>query len=65
MNNIAGEWGHITLPNRTENEKKFNKKCYCLKDGCMETYVSGPGFASCFNLRHNTNLDSHEIIKIL
>jgi len=62
-NNVAGEWGHITLPNRTEDEKKFNKKCYCLKDGCMETYVSGPGFANCFNLRHNTNLDSHEIIK--
>tara|TARA_B110000438_G_C15729598_1_gene613658 strand:+ start:380 stop:1267 length:888 start_codon:yes stop_codon:yes gene_type:complete len=62
-NNVAGEWGHITLPNRTEVEKKFNKKCYCLKDGCIETYLSGPGFASCFNLEHNTNLDSHEIIK--
>ena len=62
-NNVAGEWGHITLPNRTETEKKFNKKCYCLKDGCMETYVSGPGFASCFNLQHDTNLSSHEIIK--
>jgi len=62
-NNVAGEWGHITLPNRTADEKKFNKQCYCLKDGCMETYVSGPGFANCFNLRHNTNLDSHEIIK--
>ena len=62
-NNIAGEWGHITLPNRTEDEKKYNKKCYCLKDGCMETFISGPGFASCFNLRYNTNLDSHKIIK--
>jgi fructokinase len=29
----------------------------------METYVSGPGFASCYNLRHDTNLDSYEIIK--
>ena len=62
-NNIAGEWGHIILPNRTEDEKKFNKKCYCSKNGCMETYVSGPGFANCFNLRHKTNLDSYEIIK--
>ena len=24
----------------------------------METYLSGPGFASCFNLQHKTNLDS-------
>ena len=61
-NKISGEWGHITLPNRTEDEKKYNKKCYCNKEGCMETYVSGPGFASIYNLRHNTNLDSHEII---
>lgn len=62
-NNIAGEWGHITLPNRTENEKEFNKKCYCAKDGCIETYISGPGFASCFNLQYKSNLDSHEIIR--
>ena len=62
-NNIAGEWGHITLPNRKEDEKEFNQKCYCKKDGCMETYVSGPGFANCFNLRHKTDLDSYEIIK--
>ena len=62
-NNIGGEWGHIALPNRTEDEIRFNKKCYCTHHGCMETYVSGPGFASCYNLRHNTNLDSYEIIK--
>ena len=61
-NNVGGEWGHITLPNRTEDEKKYNEQCYCLKKGCMETYLSGPGFAKCFNLRHNKNLDSHEII---
>ena len=47
-NNIAGEWGHISLPNRSDDEKKFVKQCYCEKSGCMETYVSGPGFASCF-----------------
>ena len=61
-NSIGGEWGHVALPNRTEDEIKFNKKCYCAQDGCLETYVSGPGFANCYNLRHNTNLDSHEII---
>jgi len=25
-NKISGEWGHITLPNRTEDEKKYNIK---------------------------------------
>ena len=62
-NRIAGEWGHVTLPNRTEDEKKFVKKCYCGKDGCIETYISGPGFANSFNLRFNQNYDSHKILE--
>ena len=28
-NSISGEWGHIVLPGRTEEEKKYVKKCYC------------------------------------
>ena len=33
--NIAGEWGHHTLhPN--------GRRCYCGKQGCVETYISGP-----------------------
>jgi len=62
-NNIAGEWGHVGLPNRSDDEKKFVKQCYCEKSGCMETYVSGPGFANCFNLKHNTDYDSHAILE--
>ncbi len=62
-NNIAGEWGHVSLPNRSEDEKKYVKQCYCEKNGCMETYVSGPGFANGFNLKHNTNHNSHAIIE--
>ena len=62
-NNIAGEWGHIPLPNRTEDERKYVNDCYCGKMGCMETYISGPGFASTFNLRYSTNFNSHEIIE--
>ena len=62
-NNIAGEWGHVGLPNRSDDEKKYAKQCYCGKSGCMETYVSGPGFASCFNLKHNTTYDSHAILE--
>lgn len=33
--NIAGEWGHHTLHHN-------GNKCYCGKNGCVETYISGP-----------------------
>ena len=33
--NIAGEWGHHKL-------KQNGNKCYCGKNGCVETYLSGP-----------------------
>ena len=61
-NSISGEWGHIVLPSRTEDEKKYVKKCYCGKDGCLETYISGPGFSSVYNLRCNKNYNSHQIL---
>ena len=33
--NIAGEWGHHVL-------HQNGNKCYCGKQGCVETYISGP-----------------------
>jgi len=33
--NIAGEWGHHTL-------RPYGNECYCGKQGCVETYISGP-----------------------
>lgn len=63
LNQIGGEWGHTSLPNRTDEEKKYAKKCFCGLEGCMETYVSGPGFSHIFNAKHNENLDSHQIIE--
>ena len=62
-NNIAGEWGHVSLPNRSDDEKKYVEQCYCKKNGCIETYVSGPGFANCFNIKHKTNYNSHDILE--
>ena len=62
-NKIGGEWGHITLPNKSDDEKKYVKKCYCGKIGCIETYLSGPGFESSFNLRYSKEYNTHQIIK--
>ena len=63
INQIGGEWGHTSLPNRNEIEKKYAKKCFCGLEGCMETYVSGPGFSNIFNNMNNENYNSHEIIE--
>ena len=63
LNQICGEWGHTPLPNRTEDDKKFSKKCFCGLEGCMETFVSGPGFAHIYNTKNNKNLNSQEIIE--
>lgn len=42
-NAIAGEWGHNPLP--WPNEKEYpGRKCYCGQLGCIETWLSGPGF---------------------
>ena len=61
-NQICGEWGHTSLPNRTVEEKKYAKNCFCGLDGCMETFVSGPGFAYQFNLKYGENFESSQII---
>ena len=62
-NKIGGEWGHISLPNRTNDEKKYSNICNCGREGCMETYVSGPGLSSIFNSKHNENFDSNQIVE--
>ena len=43
VNLIAGEWGHNPLPWLTPEEYP-GPPCYCGKRGCVETFVSGPGF---------------------
>ncbi|MFP5355430.1 MAG: ROK family protein [Gemmatimonadota bacterium] len=43
-NLIAGEWGHNALP-RSAPDEYPGPACYCGKRGCIETWLSGPGFA--------------------
>lgn len=47
-NAIAGEWGHNPLP-WPESYEYPGPACYCGKQGCIETFLSGPG---CLQ-RHN------------
>jgi fructokinase len=41
-NSIAGEWGHNPMP----GEPEPMPQCYCGRQGCVETYLSGPGLAA-------------------
>ncbi len=63
-NQISGEWGHTILPNQTEEDKKYVKNWWSGFNGCIESYLSGPGFAYIFNKKNNTDLDSHQIIEL-
>jgi len=42
---IAGEWGHNEMPSRTEPGLP-DTRCYCGRDRCIETYLSGPALAA-------------------
>ena len=42
-NGIAGEWGHTPLP-WPRPEEYPGPRCWCGRDACMETFVSGKGF---------------------
>ncbi len=46
-NAIGGEWGHNPLPWPDETELP-GAKCFCGQRGCIETFLSGPGFSRDF-----------------
>lgn len=41
---IAGEWGHNPLPWQQAQEYP-GPRCWCGQQGCIETWLSGPGLA--------------------
>ncbi|MFT7186459.1 MAG: fructokinase [Pseudohongiellaceae bacterium] len=45
-NAITGEWGHNPLPWLTEQD--YATPCYCGKEACIETFLSGPGISKQF-----------------
>ena len=57
---ISGEWGHNPLP--WHRSIDGSPACYCGKKACIETFLSGPGLASNFQVRFGEALSSHEII---
>ncbi|MBA3318060.1 MAG: ROK family protein [Gemmatimonadales bacterium] len=62
-NQIAGEWGHNPLPWMTDEERASAPRCYCGKHGCIETYLSGPGFERDSVLLSATTRSSQDIVR--
>lgn len=55
-NAIAGEWGHNPLPWPQDMELP-GSQCYCGKRGCIETWLSGPGFMRDHEIHNNEFID--------
>jgi fructokinase len=60
-NAMAGEWGHNPLPWPTHDELD-TAPCWCGKSGCIETWLSGTGFAQDHSRATFTALTAPEII---
>lgn len=61
-NRIAGEWGHNPLPWPTPDELP-GPECYCGKSGCIERYLSGPGFEHDHARHSGRELPGREIVR--
>lgn len=60
-NAVTGEWGHNPLPFMTTDEAPGHD-CYCGKQGCVETFLSGPGMARHYAEAFGHELATHEIV---
>jgi fructokinase len=63
INGISGEWGHNPLP-WPQNEELPGPACYCGKQGCIETFLSGPGMALDFYTVSGLSQKSPEIVAL-
>ncbi len=60
-NGIAGEWGHNPLPWPQAHELP-GPPCYCGKQGCIETFLSGTGMQKLHQQETGESLSTKEIV---
>ena len=60
-NAIGGEWGHNPLPWPHGSELN-STRCWCGKNGCIETFLSGTGFAADYLRVVGEELGSQKIV---
>jgi len=61
-NGVAGEWGHNPLPWPDASERP-GPPCYCGKQGCVETFLSGPALAADHALVTGQTLSPEAIVE--
>ncbi len=61
-NGVAGEWGHNQLP-WAQPPDLPGVPCYCGKRGCIETFLSGPGFERDFRETTGRALSAPQIVE--
>lgn len=66
-NGTAGEWGHNPLPWMDDDELRYREEipCYCGKQGCIETFISGTGFGTDYQRLSGKALKGDEIIRLV
>ena len=66
-NGTAGEWGHNPLPWMDQDELRYREEvpCYCGKQGCIETFISGTGFATDYRRLSGHPHKGSEIIRLV
>jgi fructokinase len=60
-NGIAGEWGHNPLP--WPDGEDNQRLCYCGKQACIETFLSGPGFSADHGAVAGVQLNPTQIVE--
>jgi len=59
---IGGEWGHNPLPWARDDELA-GPSCWCGRQGCIETWVSGPGLSAQYRQSTGDTLDVEQIVE--
>ncbi len=62
INGIGGEWGHNPLPWPRDAAECPGPACYCGRHGCIETFLSGPGFSARFREQTGRDWQTPEIV---
>ena len=61
-NALAGEWGHNPLP-RMRADEYPGPRCYCRREGCIETFLCGGALAEEYGRRSGQKIAAEEVAR--